>query len=540
MKIGRSVGIFTRKPERDGRDALKAAPYNEPRPITAAATRVNLADKSQVEAIRNRRASDNWQDAAWEYYDLIGEVGFSARLIGSVTSRVRLFPAYIADEENEPIHIRSVEGLDDDVKKAAADCLRLLGSGSGGISGLLRDAAMNLFITGECYLVKQPGDVLTRTPENWQIRSVDEIVTTPGKNASAFIKPRKSAKQEEYIPLAGDAFVGRIWRMHPRYSDEADSSLKSLLDLMDELLLLNKISRKNLKSRLNAGILYIPDEISNISQSDGDIDDNTDTYAELSDDNSASFEDELLDAMTTPISDESSASSIVPLIVRGPAELADKVRHIVLEQQSDPQHIERGQVVMDRILAGLDIPKDVVAGIGDSKYANAVVVEESLYKSHIEPLVLLIVDCLSVVFLRPVLKAMGHDEDIVNNIVIWYDPSPITTKPSKADAANYGYDNGTLSGAAWRRENGFSESDAPTDIETGSRLAVERGLLSEPVTEALLRNLIPEVMAKVRKEGIDMSPSGSTLDAVISNGTEAREETERDTGATPPSELLEP
>lgn len=540
MKIGISVGIFTNKPSRDSENRLKAAPFSEPRPITAAAVRVNLADKSQVEAIRDRRSADNWQDLAWEYYDLIGEVGFSARLIGSVTSRVRLYPAYIADEENEPIHIRAVEGLDEDVKKATADCLRLLGTGSGGLSGLLRDASMNLFITGECYIVKQPADIMKNTPENWQIRSVDEIVTTSGRNSAAFVKPRKNAQQSEYIRLTNDSFVGRIWRMHPRYSDEADSSLKSLLDLMDELLLLNKISRKNLKSRLNAGILYIPDEISNISQSDGDLDDNTDTYAELSDDNSASFEDELLDAMTTPISDESSASSIVPLIFRGPADLADKIRHIVLEQQSDPQHVERAKVVLDRILAGLDIPKDVVAGIGDSKYANAVVIEESLYKSHIEPLVLLIVDALTVVFLRPVLKAMGHKEDIINNIVIWYDPSPITTKPSKSEAANYGYEAGTISGAAWRREHGFSESDSPTDMEIGTRLAVDRGLLSEPVTEALLRTLIPEVMAKVRKEGIANSPSGSTLDAVISNGTQAREASEQDSAEPAPSELLEP
>lgn len=531
------MGVFSRKVERNDDNTLAAVPFAEPRSLVAAAVRVDIAKKSEVDALRTRRAEDKWQDDAWEYYDLIGEVGFSARLIASVTSRVRLFPAYIEDEENEPVHVRSVDTIDPDLAKAASSAIRLLGTGNGGIPGLLRDAAMNLFIAGECYLVKEEADIMSGKPETWQIRSTDEVVAvTKGRSETVAIKPRRSAKPDEYIKLPKNAFIGRIWRMHPRYSDEADSSLKSLLDLMDELLLLNKNSRSNLKKRLNAGLLYIPDEISNISQSDGDVDESTDTYAELSDDNSESFEEELINAMTTPIADEGSATSVVPLVIRGPGELGEKIRHIELGDTADPQHNERADKVMDRILAGLDIPKDVVAGIGDAKYANAVVIEETLFKSHVEPLVLMIVDALTVVFLRPVLTAMGFDKDEVNNLVIWYDPSPITAKPSKAEAANIGYDKGILSGTSWRRENGFSESDAPSESEIGSRLAVDKGLLSEPVTEALLRHLIPSIMDSVRSQAQSVSPSGNTLDEVIENNAATPEEEAQQ----PPTQLLEP
>lgn len=531
------MGVFSRRAERTENNTLAAVPFSEPRSLVAAAVRVNISEKKQVDALSARRVEDKWQDDAWEYYDLIGEVGFSARLIASVTSRVRLFPAYIEDEENEPVHVRSVTDIPQDLAKAASSAIRLLGTGNGGIPGLLRDAALNLFVTGECYLVREEADIMTGKPETWQIRSTSEIVVEQsGRTQNVAIKPRRNAKPSEYIKLSKkNAFIGRIWRMHPRYSDEADSSLKGLLELMDELLLLNKNSRSNLKKRLNAGLLYIPDEISNISQSDGDVDDSTDTYAELSDDNSASFEEELIEAMTTPISDEGSASSVVPLLIRGPSELGDKIRHIELGDMADPAHLERADKVLDRILAGLDIPKDVVAGIGDAKYANAVVIEETLFKSHVEPLVLMIVDALTVVFLRPVLKAMGFDEDLVNNLVVWYDPSPITAKPSKAEAANIGYDKGVLSATSWRRENGFAESDAPTEAEVGSRIVVERGLLSEPVSEALFRHLIPSIMDSVRTQAQSLSPSGADLDEVI----ESNQATETE-APTPPTQLLEP
>lgn len=531
------MSVFSRKAQRDEKNNLLAAPYHEPRALTAAAVRINLKDKNQIESMKNRRSEDSWQTDAWEYYDLIGEVGFSANLIASVTSRVRLFPAFVEDEENEPVHLRAVDGLDPAVVKAASDALRLLGTGNGGSAGLLRDAALNLFVTGECYLVQHPRDVMKDTPETWQIRSVDEVVTTTkGRNVSVAVKPRRNAKPAEYIKIPDSAFIGRVWRMHPRFSDEADSSLKSLLDLMDELLLLNKSARKTLKSRLNAGLLYIPDEISNISQSDGDLDEDSDTYAELSDDNSQSFEEELLVSMTAPISDEGAAASIVPLIIRGPGDLGEKIRHISMDQKFDPQHTERADKVLDRILSGLDLPKDVVAGIGDAKYANAVAIEESLFKSHVEPLILLIVDSLTVVFLRPVLRAMGHSDDVIDRIVVWYDPSPITAKPSKAESANIGYDKKILSATSWRRANGFAESDAPTSLEIGQRLAADRGLLSEPLSEALIRMLIPEVMEKVRQDQLEISPAGNQLDAVISNNTPQDEEIVEE----PPTELIEP
>lgn len=498
---GMTVGLFTRSSDDDDKSP-KSLPYasRSSSGLTASAARINLSKTNEIEAMRKRRANDKWQTMAWEYYDLIPEIKYAANLIANVTSRVRLYPGYITDQDLAPSDIQDIDDIDDKLKSAARETLRMLDSGNGGIAGVLRDAALNLFVAGECYLAREPaapGESFG--VQTWQIRSVDEIVVIPGAKGGVAIKGRANAQAADLVPMPPTAYFGRIWRTHPRYSDEADSSMRGLLDLCDQLLLYSRAARGVAKSRLNAGMLFIPDEFSNMSQADGEIDDNVDEMAPLADDDSDAFEEELLDAATTPISDESSASSVMPLVIRGPAELGEKIRHIPFERSFDPQIAKDSERTLERILAGLDIPKDIVAGMASVKYSNAITIEESLYKAHIEPLVLMIIDSLTAVLMRPVLKSLGFDDDEISRVVVWYDPSAITTKPDKATAATTGYEMQTISAQAWRRANGFTDSDKPTELEIAQRMAVEKGLISEPVMEALLYTLIPELLDKVKQ-----------------------------------------
>lgn len=541
------MGLFNRIPSRDENDNYVAAPYAAPRPIVAAATRLHITDQAEIESLNKRRLISGWQKQAWEYYDLVGELKFAANLIGSVISRIRIYGAYVLDENMAPAHITEVKELDKDLVNATSGALRLLSTNTGGTSGFLKDMAINLFITGECYLVQQPAKIGKPGSEIWQIVSTDELIqtqTVAGSNeAKVALKPRRNAQPNEYIHLPGHAFVGRIWRQHPRYSDEADSSVKSILELLDELLLLNKDARATIKSKLNAGILAIPDDFSSVTESDGSLEgEEYEDVAPLSGGETDSFEEELEQALITPISDESSASSVVPVIVRAPAESINSIRYIQINRAFDAMHDKRVERVMERILGGLDIPKDIVKGIADAKYANATVVEETLLKSHIEPLMLQIVDALTIIFLRPVLRSQGFSEEQIKNVVLWYDPSAITTKPSKAEAANIGFESKIISAKAWRRANGFHEGDAPTQIEIGQRLAVERGLLSEPVTEALLRTLIPELLQQVQEEQLAQAQdTGQVLQKVDGDTIPDQNVPSTNTSAQePPVELIEP
>jgi hypothetical protein len=498
---------------------VQAAPFNSPRPLTAAAAQLNVADKGEAERFRARRASgvNGWQQEAWEYYDAIGEIKYAFNLVASVVSRIRLYAAVIDNPAQAPSPIRDVASVDDRLSAAAERALIRLDSAYGGQAGLLRDAALNLSVTGECYLVQIPARAGHGVPESWDIRSVDELLLD--QKGNYFIQSRRdssgmsagsqTANKPGNVLLPKGAFVGRIWRAHPRYSEEADSSLRGLLDLCAELLLLNRTFRATARSRLNAGALYLPDGLSVAAGPDTNFPYDVDgqysdpTPEELQDE----FEDQLVDAMTTPIRDEESASAVVPLIIRGPAELGDKIKQFKFERSFDASLVQRADRVLERILQGLDVPKDVVTGLANVKYSNALQIDEALYKAHIEPLMLLIADAITIVYLRPYLKANGFDEAAVDRIVVWFDPSQVATRNDRAADADSGFEKMAISFETWRRAHGFADADAPDAKEIALRLLFEKAAISPDLTESMLGALAPEVMDAARAASQAANPA---------------------------------
>jgi hypothetical protein len=226
--------------------------------------------------------------------------------------------------------------------------------------------------------------------------------------------------------------------------------------------------------------------------------------------------------MTTPIRDEESASAVVPLIIRGPAELGDAIKQFKFERSFDPALAQRADRVLERILQGLDVPKDVVTGLANVKYSNALQIDESLYKAHIEPLMLLSVDSLTVVYLRPYLIANGFDPEEVSKIVVWYDPSSVATRNDRAADANEGFDRNAISYNTWRRAHGFSDADAPTSNELAIKMLFERGAVTPELTEALLATIAPEIMQGVRaaQQASSVAPIPEGIQEAAGGGAE--------------------
>jgi hypothetical protein len=225
------------------------------------------------------------------------------------------------------------------------------------------------------------------------------------------------------------------------------------------------------------------------------------------------FEDQLIDAMTTPIKDEDSASAVVPLIIRGPAELGDKIKQFKFERSFDDSLVARADRVLDRIMQGLDVPKDIVTGLANVKYSNALQIDESLYKAHIEPLMLLIVDALTVVYLRPYLLSVGYSDAEVKRVHIWYDPSLVATRNDRAADADSGFDKMAVSYDAWRRAHGFSEADAPDPNEYALRLIMAKGQVSPETTESVLAAVAPDLLGSAREEA--MARNGAEIPAEV-------------------------
>lgn len=498
-----------------------AAAYSSNRSMTAAASVLTGNRSRTAAAAASASASAVWQHQAWDYYDQIGEIKFAFSMVANLLSRIRLYPALIDDPTKapKPLSFDDSAELDNGSLKAISAFKRLDNS-TGGKPQLLRNMTLNMLVAGECYLVQTPAT--TNAQEDWAIRSVSEVRVT-----GSGISVKDSAAAGQFTPLPDKAYCARTWRSHPQYSSDADSSMLGLLDLCAELLLLNSTYRATARSRLNAGALYLPDGLS-ISQNEnpvpaGPTDGTTpttggmlDPHELLTDDEDADeFENNLIEAMSSPITDEASVTSIVPIIIRGPEQLGEKIRLIKFERSFDPALTERADRVLDRIMQGIDVPKDIVQGLANVRYSNAVTIDENLYKAHIEPLALLICDALTAVFLRPVMQSSGISAEEARKFCIWYDPSQITTKPNRSEDADKGYEKKVLSGATWRATHGFSDADAPEANELVIRMLSDNGSITPELTEALLAVIAPGMMEHVRSATQANMPA--PLDPAIAN-----------------------
>jgi hypothetical protein len=499
-----------------------ALPFTAHRNLTAAATLVDVTTaEGRTQFAKRRSSAQGWQDEAWLYADAIGEISYAFSVVANALSRVRLYTAQIVDPAALPVAADS----DSQTGQASIEVLEHLNSAFGGIPGLLRDAAMNLQVAGECILVQRPANPFTTppTPESWDIRSVDELQIDA--NGNMIIVPREDGDKSAAIKLPKNAYVARIWRPHPRFSDSSTSSVRPVLDLCAELMLLNKTFRSLERSRLNAGLLYLPDGLSVSATGDQDpfAEEDADDAeggteeafpapaafdAEELEDNDE-FEEALIEAMTTPIADEESASAVVPLIVRGPADLGEKIRLIQFERSFDETMIERSERLLDRIMQGLDVPKEIVKGLSALKFSTAQIVDTQLYQAHVEPLALLICDALTTVYLRPALRSLGLPEDEIQKHVVWYDPSEVTTRPNRAEDADKGYENHLISGASWRRAHNFTDDDAPTSTELALRILLDKGTITPDLAEQLLTVIAPEVMEAVRDASQAANPQSA-------------------------------
>jgi len=526
-------------------------PYNHMRPLTAAAVRVDLKNKSEADVFREYQGSEivAIQNAAWEYYDAISEIKYAFNLVASVVSRIRLYVAVIENPAEQPVPLDQSEKIDPDLADAARRMLERMDSAFGGQAGLLRDAALNLAVAGECYLVQIPERVGQGLPETWDIRSVDELKVDQRGNYAVY--PRRSIKPSKggsgtglpkgAIPLPKDAFMGRIWRPHPRFSEDPDTSMIGLLALCEELLLLDRTFRGSHRSRLNAGIFYVPDGLSTAGQPDPDLFADPEDEQPSPEDMADAFQEELLMAMSTPIEDELSAASVVPLLIRGPVELGKELKHITFSRPFDDSMVARADRVLDRILQGLDVPKDTVTGLANVKYSNAVQIDESLYKAHIEPMLLLLADAFTAMYLRPMLIKAGWSQADVAKITVWYDASAVATRNDRAEDADNGYDRMTISADTWRRAHGFADQDAPTGKELAIRVMLEKGGIDPDLTEAILRVIAPEVIEAARgaTQASSVGPIPGGVNDILNGGTGADPNAVPEAGGTTP-DLAQP
>jgi hypothetical protein len=518
------MGVFTRRKSSDD-------PTPSRSPLVASASRENLSDRKAQEATTaRRRQSEAWQKEAWEYHDDIGEISYGFSLVANIASQTDLIPAVVPEGVDGYRSATEVDDLTPRILRASQMALAALRPEGGTTADVIHDIAMNYQVAGECYLMRTPRQLGSGTFTSWNVRSVSEIRVANGKT---YFLPDPVSTTGVEINEATGFYLARLWNPHPRYSTLPHSSMRGVLDLCAELQLINTTFRSTARSRLNSGLLFIPDTLTVTgAQGYDDIDGEPEEEFE-------SFETELMDSMTTPIEDETSASAVVPLLVRGPSEAGAAIKYLQFERSFDEQLRTRADRVLERIMQGIDLPKDVVTGLANIKYSNAIKIEESLYRQHVEPLMRRICSALTTAYLRPVLEAQGFSREQALRMAVWYDPSSVVSSPNMPEASRYAHENYLISDEAWLRLNGFETTDTPDGEEIVRRVAISKGQVLPEYLDKVLQVLSPETTAEVQAATAAESPQTAlppeVVQALTGKPTGVPDNLPEDETTTPPT-----
>lgn len=413
---------------RPGSGALTAS-ASPPPALTAAAAPPRTA------AAQFLRHTEKWQDEVWRYYDNLGEFNYGVWWLSNMLSRVRLRAARLQPDTDEPEIL--TEG-------PAAELMKSFGGGVAGQAEIMKRITVQLSVPGEGYLIGEEVDGV----ENWTVRSVDEIRSQSG---TYYVMDETSVNTgQDWRPLAPDNLVHRVWRPHDRYYHLADSPSRSARDIMRELELVNrKIVAEYLSRLASAGLLGIPDDI-------------TFPVREEFADQPNPLVAEFIEIAAQAIEKPGTASSVIPIPITGPAESIEKLRHIDFTLKIDEKVIEKRDSAIKRLATKMDMPAEILLGMGDVNHWGAWQLEEGALKTHIAPVAELISGSFTRGYLLPRLKASGED---VTDIVVWYDLSELALRPDRSGNALDAYDRLEISGEALRRELGFDEDDKPDDAQ---------------------------------------------------------------------------
>lgn len=423
----------------------------------------SYADATQLALQRQE-----WQGKAYKVYDAEGHLWYAANYVGSALSRLRLVAAKRPASDAPHTLPEIIE------KGAFADAIKNIRSPRGGQRGLLRQVGRNVFIAGEVWMIGAAERLADGSmAQSWDACSISELSTSG--SSGRFQRRRLPTATPESLPEG--ALTIRIWKEHPEYSDLADAGTRPAMELLEKIVTLNRAERAIARSRLaGSGILALPQSLVPPAwQNQG----NNPNAME-----SNPLYQALAESMMAPLADESHPNAVVPLLLVGPAEDINKIKFESLERKFDTTAANASiQNAIEQVANTLELPKEVLLGTGEATHWTAWAIREDTFQAHIQPLAELIVDALTRTYLKQAIGKMSPAElqaamkeagvTDPNDLMVWYDASQLVILPDKADKAGPLHDRLVISDAALRRENGYSDDDAPEEEELNRRIGVK-------------------------------------------------------------------
>jgi hypothetical protein len=194
------------------------------------------------------------------------------------------------------------------------------------------------------------------------------------------------------------------------------------------------------------------------------------------------FTAEWLDIASKVIDNPGSALAAIPMPLKVPHSYIESFKHLDFANSYDERIAELINLYYDKLAIGMNMPKEVVTGMGGTNHWNAWQLDEQGITVHIAPAAELITQGVTKGWLHPALKAVGEKTRTPDGeIIVWYDTSELVVPPDRSAAADSAYDRQEISGKAYRREKGFAEGDKPTKQELREQLLLQ---MSKDATSA--------------------------------------------------------
>lgn len=462
-----------------------------------------------------------WQTESWSYFETVPEVSFAVTWIANACSRCRLVAARRMPGDQEP------EVL---VSGAPADLVGNIARNESGRAQLIAAAAIQLSVPGVGWFIAQ--DKIGAEDEEdttlWRVASAEELERRDGPIDPETKRPiplytlKTGDGGQDKEPLTGpdvdedkQALVTRFWRPDPRFNWKPTTVLRSCLGVLRQVVGVAQHVEATIVSRLaGAGLLIMPKEVEfPVSDKNRDADD--------------PFIAELMDLMMTPIQDRNAASAVVPILVRIPGEHVPHVQHLSFATPFDENAKTLSDDAIRRFAGGMDVPAEVILGLGDSNHWTAWQIEESAVTLHIDPMMEAICDALTTGYLLPALEELGAADP---DVMVWYDAGELEVRPDRSEATREAYRDGVASWKAYLREIGLDESDYPDPAERKEALILQviRSLPSSAPA------LLPALGIHVPGLGTAPLPTEAPVAAPVAPETSPPERAVPERDTTPP------
>jgi hypothetical protein len=495
------MGLLNRKAKLVPAGGLEGPGTRPANALIGAAVPINLGDAASWQMFK--LGDHRWQWEAWRHYDICGEMRFVVNWMGNSISRCRMYAAQVTDDgvvgdEVEDAKVKLIAETMFGSPAAKAQAQRLMG--------------INMMVAGDCYIVAE--GYQNAESDKWYVCSSSEVYR---RGDDIMVRRSITHGGGQYKLNPQTDLLIRAWNPHPRRYDAADSTVRAILPVLRELEQCTKRVFAELDSRLaGAGILLLPDNIDFPRPPQETPGTPQRTGVE-------GFADLLQRTMATSMQQRDSAAAIVPIILQASTEALDKIKHLTFDSSISDKITEMRKAAVERMAMSLDIPPEVLIGMGGSNHWSSWQIEESSIKTHIEPLLIQLADALNVGYFQPALKAAGVADP--EKMTLWFDIAALTVRPNRSDQALQFSDKGLISAKAARDNAAFTDDDAPEAKEllynlTKALVLAQPNYAGDPEVQKILglpKISLPAPPAAPAAPGTDLMPGDPGYDTAGSD-----------------------